>query len=92
MNDPRDFLAFARLGGLGVLVLGIGLLGALVHRKPARQAIAVVVSFTGVLMIWEGTSLLHGRLLSYKAMIAVLLVVTAYGICAGRSLVTRPHR
>ncbi|NQV28043.1 MAG: hypothetical protein HQ518_27140 [Rhodopirellula sp.] len=87
MNDPRDFLAFTRYGNLGVLLLGIGLLGVLIHRKPARQTIAAGVSLLGILLICEGSTLLHGATLSLRG--STVAVLIAAGVSLGTVLTIR---
>jgi len=75
MNDLRDFVAFSRFGNLGVLVLGIGLLGILIHTKPVRLAVDAAISLLGVLLLWEGTSLLHTGTLTFRTLIALVLSI-----------------
>lgn len=89
MNDLRDFVAFAQFGNLGVLILGIGLLGILIHTKPVRQAVAVAVSLLGGLLMWEGASLFHGETQSSRTSIAVVLIIAALALAVGRSMLAR---
>lgn len=90
MNDPRDFLALARFGNLGVLLLGVGLLGVLIHRKPLRQAISLGICLLGILLVSEGAALLHREPLSLHGSVVVILVISAVILVAIRSLFGRP--
>ena len=85
MNDPRDFLALARFGNLGILLLGIGLLGVLIHRQPMRQAIAVGICLLGLLFVSEGTALLHGAPLPVRNSISVVVIGLSIAVLAIRS-------
>jgi CHASE2 domain-containing sensor protein len=89
MDDPRDFLMFARYGNLGVLLLGIGLLGILIHRRPARQAIAAGVSLLGILFLCQGSALLHNVTLSLRGSIACTLISGVACLIVVRSHLTR---
>ena len=89
MNDPRDFLAFASYGNLGVLLLGIGLLGILIHRKPIRQGLSVGVGLLGALVLCEGGALLHGGAFSLRGSVVVALVVVTACLAMARSLSLR---
>lgn len=75
MNDPRDFLALAQFGNLGVLLLGIGLLGVLIHRKPIRLAFSIGVGLLGILFLSEGGALFHGATISVRGGSVVSAVV-----------------
>lgn len=89
MNDPRDFLALARFGNLGILLLAVGLLGVLIHRQPLRQAMASGVCLLGLLLVSEGASLLHGEPQSFRESIAAIFIGTAIVILAVRATVSR---
>ena len=89
MNDPRDFLTLARFGNLGVLLLGIGLLGVLIHRKPARQAIAAGVGLLGILLICEGASLFHHARPPLRGSVVFCLTAAAAGLFITRSLLRK---
>lgn len=92
MNDPRDFLALARYGNLGVLILGVGLLGVLIHRKPLRQAISMGVCLLGILLVFDGAALMHRETLSLHGSVVVILVVAAVVLIAIRSVLSSPSR
>lgn len=77
MTDPRDFLAFAHYGNLGVLLLGIGLLGVLSHRKPIRQWLSAGVGLLGILLLCEGGVLFHGGAFSLRGAVTVGLIAAA---------------
>ena len=66
MHDPRDFLAFTQFGILGTLLLGIGLLGVLIHRNPVRLALSTGVGLLGILFLSEGGTLFHGATISVR--------------------------
>lgn len=86
MNDPRDFLAFSWYGNLGVLLLGIGLLGVLLHRKPMRQWLSVIVGLLGILFLCEGGALFHGVTVSLRDSIVGSLLAVAASFPLVRSL------
>ena len=91
MTDPRDFLAFAHYGNLGVLLLGIGLLGVLIHRRPIRQWLSAGVGLLGVLLLCEGGVLFHGGTFSLRGSIAVgLVAVTTYLVMAHARSIAKP--
>jgi ascorbate-specific PTS system EIIC-type component UlaA len=93
MNDPRDFLALARFGNLGILLIAVGLLGVLIHRQPLRQAMASGVCVLGVLLVSEGASLLHGEPQSFRESIAAVFIGLAIVILAARATISRqPER
>lgn len=73
MNDPRDFLALAHFGNLGVLLLGIGLLGVLIHERPVRKWLSATVGFLGVVLLGEGAGLFHGATASVRGSVVVAL-------------------
>lgn len=77
MSDPRDFLALAHFGNLGVLLLGVGLLGVLIHERPVRKWLSAAVGLLGVLLLSEGASLFHGTttLLRDSGVIAFFAVI-----------------
>lgn len=77
MNDPRDFLALARFGNLGMLLLSVGLLGVLIHRKPIRLGLSVGIGLLGILFLCEGGALFHGATVSVReSVVAAFVVVT----------------
>lgn len=86
MNDPRDFLAFAWYGNLGVLLLGIGLLGVLIHRKPIRQWLSASVGLLGILFLCEGGTLFHGATVSVRGSIVAALLAIVASLALARSL------
>jgi len=86
MNDPRDFLAFAWYGNLGVLVLGIGLLGVLIHRKSTRQWLSAFVGLLGILFLCEGGALFHGETVSLRGSIVGALLAALGCVALMRSL------
>lgn len=86
MNDPRDFLAFAWYGNLGALLLGIGLLGVLIHRKPMRQCLSAGVGLLGILFLCEGGALFHGATVSLRSSIVGSLLTVAASFAVMRSL------
>jgi hypothetical protein len=86
MNDPRDFLALARFGNLGILLLGVGLLGVLIHRKPARQVMAAGVGLLGILLLCEGTALFHAETLSERGTVVLCLAGSTAVAMTARSL------
>jgi NADH:ubiquinone oxidoreductase subunit K len=91
MTDPRDFLAFAHYGNLGVLLLGIGLLGVLIHRRPIRQWLSAGVALLGVLLLCEGGVLFHGGMFSRRGLIAVgLVAVTTCLVMAHARPIAKP--
>ncbi len=86
MNDPRDFLAVGWYGNLGVLLLGIGLLGVLIHRKPIRQWLSASVGLLGILFLCEGGALFHGAAVSLRGSIVGSLLAVAASFALMRSL------
>lgn len=92
MNSPRDFLAFARFGNLGILVLSLGLLGILIHRKPARRAVSGGIALLGITLISEGGALWHGESLSTDGSIVICLLGAAAAVTVVRPLLKRNGR
>lgn len=86
MNDPRDFLVFASYGNLGVLILGVGLLGVLIHRKPIRQGLSAGVGVLGIAFLAEGGALFHGGTFSVRGSLAIALVAAAACLVMARVL------
>ncbi|MBL6707194.1 MAG: hypothetical protein ISQ06_13875 [Planctomycetaceae bacterium] len=84
MNDPRDFLALAQFGNLGALLLGMGLLGVLIHRKPIRLAFSICVGLLGILFLSEGGALFHGATISVRGSVVAAVVVGTVCIAALR--------
>lgn len=84
MNDPRDFLALARFGNLGIMLLGVGLLGILIHRKPIRLGLSVGVGLLGILFLCEGGALFHRATVSIRGSVVAVFVVGAVCIAAIR--------
>jgi hypothetical protein len=77
MNDPRDYSAFVTYGNLGVLLLGVGLFGILIHTKSARRAMSAGVGLLGVLLIAQGGALFHRAQLSLRGSIVLAAVAIA---------------
>lgn len=75
MNDPRDYSAFVTYGNLGVLLLGVSLLGILIHTKPLRRATSVGVGLLGTVLIAQGGALFHRSQVSVRGSIALVAVV-----------------
>ncbi len=73
--DPRDFLSLTGFGTVGSLLLGLGLLGCLLHRDSSRVLASAVVGLTGGLLILDGAQLFHG----YRPEVFVSLAVLAMG-------------
>lgn len=92
MNSPRDFLAFARFGNLGILVLSLGLLGILIHQKPARRAVSGAVALLGIALIAEGGALWHGKSMSTDGSIVTCLLGIAAAVMVARPLWKRNER
>ena len=90
MNDPRDFLALAHFGNLGVLLLGIGLLGVLIHERPVRKWLSAAVGFLGVVLLSEGAALFHSTTASFRGSVAVALFAIMGCLVLIRS--ARPNR
>jgi peptidoglycan/LPS O-acetylase OafA/YrhL len=86
MDDPRDFLAIAWYGNLGVLLLGIGLLGVLIHRKTIRQWLCACVGLLGILFLSEGGALFHGATVSLRGSIVGALIAALGCFAVMRSL------
>ncbi|MFT5323190.1 MAG: drug/metabolite transporter (DMT)-like permease [Planctomycetaceae bacterium] len=86
MNDHRDFLAFAWYGNLGALLLGIGLLGVLIHRKSIRRWLSAFVGLLGILFLCEGGALFHGAMLSLRGSIVGALLTVVASVALVRSL------
>ena len=77
MNDPRDYSAFVTYGNLGVLLLGVGLLGILIHKKPLRRAMSAGVGLLGTMVIAQGGALFHRSQLSVRGSIVLAGIVVA---------------
>lgn len=92
MNDPRDYLAFTRFGNLGILVLSLGLLGILIHRKPARRAVSGGVALLGVALLSEGGALLHGRSVPADVLVVICLPGIIAAMLAGRYLLNHNRK
>jgi hypothetical protein len=92
MNDPRDFLALAQFGNLGVLLLGIGTLGVLIHRSRVRQTLSAGVGLFGILLMCEGGTLFHGAALSARGSIVLAAIVVATYLTTIRSLFAKPRK
>tara|TARA_R110002072_G_scaffold303099_1_gene493552 strand:+ start:307497 stop:307790 length:294 start_codon:yes stop_codon:yes gene_type:complete len=75
MHDPRDFLAFTQFGILGTLLLGIGLLGVLIHRNPVRLALSTGVGLLGILFLSEGGTLFHGATISVRGSVIAAVAI-----------------
>lgn len=84
MHDPRDFLALARFANLGVLILGIGLAGMLVHRKPERFALSNGVCILGALLMIDGASMFHRQSPSLSLTMVALLLASGTAVTAFR--------
>ena len=74
MNDPRDYLAFATYGNLGVLLVGVGLLGVLIHMTSARRVMSASVALLGIMLIAQGGALFHRTQLSLRGSIVVAAI------------------
>jgi len=77
MNDPRDYSAFVTFSNLGVLLLGVSLLGMLIHTKPLRRATSVGVGLLGIMLIAQGGALFHRSQLSVRGSIVLPAIVVA---------------
>lgn len=77
MNDPRDYSAFVTYSNLGVLLLGVGLLGVLIHTKPLRRAMSAGVGLLGIMLIAQGGALFHRSQLSLRGSIVLAAIVVA---------------
>ena len=77
MNDPRDYSAFVMYGNLGVLLLGVGLLGILLHTKSLRRAMSVGVGLLGIILIVQSGALFHHSQLSLRGSIVLAAIVVA---------------
>jgi hypothetical protein len=77
MNDPRDYSAFVMYGNLGVLLLGVGLLGILLHTKSLRRAMSVGVGLLGITLIGQSGALFHRSQLSLRGSIVLAAIVIA---------------
>lgn len=89
MNEPRDILAFVSYGNLAVLLMGVGLLGALVHRNPIRRGLSAGVVSLGVLLLCESGTLFHSRAFTLPGSVVIVLVVVAASLFMIRSLSVR---
>ena len=82
MNDPRDFMALAWYGNLGVLLLGIGVLGVLIHRRLIRQGLSAGAGLLGIWILCEGGALFHGATVSRRGSVvgAVVAAVACFAV------------
>jgi hypothetical protein len=70
--DPRDFISLTSFGTVGSILLGLGLLGCLLHREASRVLASAVVGLTGGLLILDGAQLFHGVTPAALVSLAVL--------------------
>ncbi|MDA0587458.1 MAG: hypothetical protein O3C17_05565 [Planctomycetota bacterium] len=75
--DQRDFISLTGFGTVGSILLGLGLLGCLLHRDTSRLRASAVVGLTGGLLILDGAQLFHGHRPEVVVSLAVLASGTA---------------
>jgi hypothetical protein len=75
--DPRDFISLTSFGTVGSILLGLGLLGCLLHRDSSRVLASAVVGMTGGLLILDGAQIFNGSPPAVLVSVAVLASGTA---------------
>ena len=75
--DPRDFLSLTGFGSLGSVLLGLGILGCLLHRNSSRLIASAFVALTGSLLLLDGAQLFHAVRPAVPVSLAVLIAGTA---------------
>ena len=75
--DPRDFISLTSFGTVGSILLGLGVLGCLLHRDSSRVLASAGVGLTGGWLILDGAQLFHGVSPAVMVSLAVLASETA---------------
>ena len=59
VDDIHNYLTFARFGGIGIALTGLGLIGCLMHTSHQRFAISFVVTIAGCLLVLDAAARFH---------------------------------
>jgi hypothetical protein len=89
MKFIQDFLSFSSLGILGVILVGIGIIGCVLHRRANRLAGSAGVALIGAMLLLDGSAKLHHAVVPWA--FVVVFGVVLLGLILRAMLDTGPH-